>query len=88
MNQANTRNDAGPICPPSFQNQASTMRPESDTAANCQAEYGEEVKISVSSLTPNMAQNYRCTLVWDTRTNRDVGWLWLMVRKKVVGEMK
>ena len=33
-----------------------------------------------------MAQNYRCTLVWDTMTNRDVGWL--MVRKKAVREMK
>ena len=33
-----------------------------------------------------MAENYRCMLVWDTRTNRDVGWL--MVRKKAVDGMK
>ena len=32
-----------------------------------------------SSLSPSLGENYRCMLVWDTRTNKDVGWV--MVRK-------
>ena len=61
------------------------MRP--DTAAQCQTDKFEEVRIPQQApLIPNMAENYRCMLVWDRRTNRDVGWL--MVRKKVVGGMK
>jgi len=61
-----------------------TMRP--DTAAGCQTDKFEEVRIPQASLIPNMAENYRCMLVWDTRTNRDVGWL--MVRKKAVNGRK
>ena len=60
------------------------MRP--DTAAQCQTDKFEEVRIPQASLIRNMAENYRCMLVWDTRTNRDVGWL--MVRKKAVNGMK
>ena len=37
----------------------------------------EDMKFS--SLSPSLGENYRCMLVWDTRTNKDVGWV--MVRK-------
>ena len=33
-----------------------------------------------SSSTPVLSEKYRCMAVWDTRLNRDVGWL--MVKKK------
>ena len=33
-------------------------------------------------LSPSLGENYRCMLVWDTRTNKDVGWV--MVRKTSV----
>ena len=30
-------------------------------------------------LVPDLPEKYRCMVVWDTRVNRDVGWL--MVRR-------
>ena len=34
---------------------------------------------AASHLVPDLSEKYRCMVVWDTRVNRDVGWL--MVRK-------
>eukprot|EP00092_Neocalanus_flemingeri_P041355 GFUD01045029.1.p1 GENE.GFUD01045029.1~~GFUD01045029.1.p1 ORF type:complete len:719 (+),score=198.19 GFUD01045029.1:60-2216(+) len=38
--------------------------------------------VSQTSLVPGMVERYRCMVVWDTRTNSDVGWL--VVRKPEV----
>eukprot|EP00092_Neocalanus_flemingeri_P090849 GFUD01115109.1.p1 GENE.GFUD01115109.1~~GFUD01115109.1.p1 ORF type:complete len:132 (-),score=18.43 GFUD01115109.1:57-452(-) len=38
--------------------------------------------VSQTSLVPSMVEKYRCMVVWDTRTNSDVGWL--VVRKPEV----
>ena len=38
-----------------------------------------------ASMLPHVAEQYRCMLVWDKKTNRDVGWV--MVRKKNVKGM-
>ena len=36
--------------------------------------------VSQASLVPNLADKYRCMVLWDTRTNTDVRWL--MINKE------